>query len=73
LKLKKNGAFNIFYGYIIVLVSFSITIVMGGTMYSFGVFLNPMMNELGWTRAETSGAYSIFMLLHGHACMHRFS
>jgi MFS family permease len=28
-------------------------------LYSFGVFFKPMMNEFGWTRAMTSGAYSL--------------
>jgi MFS family permease len=56
---------GLFYGYVIVLMAFLIIVVMGGTMYSFGVFLKPVMRELGWTSAETSGAYSVFMVLHG--------
>ncbi len=28
-------------------------------LYSFSVFFKPMMNEFGWTRAMTSGAYSL--------------
>jgi MFS family permease len=54
-----------FYGYIIVLVAFFIMLVMWGAIYSFGIFFKPLLTEFGWTRAETSGAYSLFMVLHG--------
>jgi MFS family permease len=36
-----------------------------GAHYSFGVFLKPLINEFGWTRAATSGAYSLNMFLIG--------
>jgi MFS family permease len=36
-----------------------------GIHYSFGVFLKPVLNEFGWTRAAISGAYSLNMLLAG--------
>jgi len=32
-------------------------------MYSFGVFLKPLSAEFGWTRAMTSGAYSLFLVV----------
>ena len=54
-----------FYGYIVVLAAFLITVTMWGTLYSFGVFFKPLLTEFGWTRAETSGAYSLFIVLHG--------
>ena len=34
-------------------------------MYSYGVFLKPVLNEFGWTRAVTSGAFSLNMVLTG--------
>lgn len=37
-------------------------------MYSFGVFFKPVLNEFGWTRAVTSGAYSLNMIINGVFC-----
>jgi MFS family permease len=54
-----------FYGYTIVLAGFFIMLVGFGTMYSYGVFFKPLSAEFGWTRAVTSGAYSLYMFLHG--------
>jgi MFS family permease len=59
---KQSG---LFYGYIIVLVSFLIFLVSWGAQYSFGVFFKPVLNEFGWTRAATSGAYSLNMAFMG--------
>jgi len=58
-----------FYGYIVVLAAFFIFAVLNGTMYSFGVFLKPLIAEFGWTRAETSGAYSMFLVVLGFLYM----
>jgi len=59
---KKPG---FFYGYVIVLVGFFTMLLMFGTFYSFGVFFKPLSTEFGWTRATTSGAYSLAMFLSG--------
>ena len=59
----KNPKF--FYGYIIVAAAFVMLAVMGGTYYSFGVFFTPLLTEFDWTRAMTSGAFSICILLEG--------
>ena len=31
-----------FYGYVVVAIAFLIMVVIGGTIYSFGVFLKPL-------------------------------
>jgi MFS family permease len=54
-----------FYGYIVVIAGFLILASMYGTLYSFGVFFKPVSTEFGWTRAITSGAYSLCFLLSG--------
>lgn len=59
---KKSG---FFYGYIVVLVAFFVLVIMLGLLYSFGVFLKPLSAEFGWTRAMTSGAYSMGLLITG--------
>lgn len=54
-----------YYGYIVVAISFLIITIMGGAMYSYGVFYEPLRNDFGWTSAQTSGAYSLYMIMHG--------
>ena len=61
--MVENVKPKFFYGYVVVLAAFVIMLVMWGTIYSFGVFFKPLLAEFGWTRAETSGAYSLFMVL----------
>ena len=39
--------------------------IVWGTQYSFGVFFKPVLTEFGWTRAATSGAYSLNVILTG--------
>jgi len=63
--LAENRKPLFFYGYIVVLVAFCIYLVADGTFYSFGVFFEPILTDFGWTRAATSGAYSLCMILIG--------
>jgi MFS family permease len=59
---------RVFYGYVVVLASSLIILISWGSQYSFGVFFKPVLNEFGWTRAVTSGAYALSMLLNGIFC-----
>jgi len=54
-----------FYGYIVVVVAFFIMVVSWGLYNVFGVFFTPLLTEFDWTRAMTSGAFSLSMVLHG--------
>ena len=54
-----------FYGNVIVALGLFINMVLGGTLYTFSVFFEPLSTEFGWTRAATSGAFSLYMILHG--------
>ena len=54
-----------FYGYVIVIAGFLLMVITWGAGHSFGVFLKPMAADFGWTRAMTSGAYSIAMFASG--------
>lgn len=56
---------RIYYGYVILAACFLIMTVLYGTQYSFGVFFKPMSDEFGWTRALTSGPFSLSMILGG--------
>jgi len=49
----------------VVIAGFFILMVLWGTIYCYGVFFKPMSGEFGWTRAMTSGAFSLYMVLHG--------
>ncbi len=54
-----------FYGYLVVALAFIIQAVLGGSLYTFSVFFEPLSTEFEWTRAVTSGAFSLYMILHG--------
>ncbi len=56
---------KLFYGYIVVAAAVLILTITQGTYYSFGVFFKPLAEDFGWTRAMTSGAFSLLVLLHG--------
>ena len=56
---------GIFYGYIIVVASLLIMLIMFGTRYAFGVFLKPVLTEFGWSRAMITGAFSLSMFMEG--------
>lgn len=55
----------LFYGWIVVAVAF-ITVAVGyGIRYSFSVFFVSILDEFGWSRADTSLIFSINLLLYG--------
>jgi MFS family permease len=56
---------GLFYGYIIVIAIFFTMVFAFGTNFAFGVFLVPVQTEFGWTRAMTSGAFSLCMIMQG--------
>lgn len=59
----KNPRF--FYGYIVVAAAFVIMTLAWGSNRTFGVFVDPMLEEFGWTRAAISGSFTINMLVMG--------
>ena len=56
---------RLFYGYIVVVSAMFIITVIFGVRFAFGVFFIPMSAEFGWTRAMTSGAFSLSMAFEG--------
>jgi len=54
-----------FYGYVVVALAFLIMAIMGGTIYTFGIFFKPLAGDFGWSSAATSGAFSLQMVIHG--------
>ena len=55
----------IFYGNVVVAATVVIFTVAWGANRSFGVFLNPMLTEFGWSRASISGAFTLAMIVMG--------
>ena len=60
-----EGRGKIFYGYLVVGAAFSTMVVIWAAFYSFGVFFKPILDEFGWTRAMTSGAFSLSSITMG--------
>jgi MFS family permease len=60
------GGRKIFYGWVIVAVGFLLLCVEGSCIfYSFGIFLKPMIAELGTGRAAGTTAFTVFQLVVG--------
>ncbi len=56
----------VYYGwYIAVALAITETVSYGVMYYAFSVFITPMETELGWTRGELSGAFSLSLLITG--------
>ena len=54
-----------FYGYIVVALALLIMFLAYGTRTTFGIFFKPMLTEFDWTRALTSGAFTLSMITQG--------
>ena len=54
-----------FYGYVIVAAAFAIMTLTWGSNRTFGVFVEPMLKEFGWSRAAISGGFTINWLVMG--------
>ena len=59
-----------YYGWVIVAaLSFTELTSYGVLVYAFAVFVVPMQEELGWSRATISGAYSLAIVVSGIAAV----
>ena len=56
---------RIFYGFVISLAAFFVLFSAYGVRFAYGVFFKPMAQELGFSAATTSAAYSISFFLEG--------
>lgn len=54
-----------YYGYIVIGISFLVMMLTIGTHAVFGIFFKPIIAEMGWTRAVTSGAFSLSVIMGG--------
>jgi MFS family permease len=61
---------RLYYGWVLVgVLSLTETISYGILSYAFPVFLQPMERELGWSRVEMTGAFSLSLLVSGVAAI----
>ncbi len=58
---SKKGRF--YYGWVILAVCLFLVTVSYGIRFSFGVFFKSLEQDFGWTRAVTSGVFSVYMLI----------
>ncbi len=57
---------KLFYGWVIVALGFAVMASVGSCVfYSFGIFLKPMIADIGASRGATTIAYSIMMAIQG--------
>jgi MFS family permease len=63
--LPSKARSALYYGYNVVAVAFLIMLLSYGVRTSFGVFFKPMLEEFDWTRAFTSGAVTLSMMVQG--------
>jgi MFS family permease len=59
------GKTRLFYGWIVVAGAFVSFAVGSGLMHAFTVFFVAFLEEFGWSRADTSVAYSISQFTSG--------
>src|SRR5205814_147055 len=61
---------RLYYGWVLVLtLGVTETISWGVLYYGFSVFVVPMQADMGWSRADTTGAFSLALLLSGLAAL----
>ena len=61
---------RLYYGWVLVgTLGVTETISWGVLYYAFTVYLTPMASELGWSRGEITGAFSVAVLLAGLAAV----
>jgi MFS family permease len=61
---------GLYYGWLLVgTLGITETISWGVLYYAFSVFLAPMESDLGWSRAATTGAFSLALVISGVAAI----
>jgi MFS family permease len=59
------GGRRFYPGYSVVIASFAVMTVGLGVFNSFGIVFTPLLDQFGWSRAATAGAFSLAMLFRG--------
>ena len=56
---------RIYYGWIVVIISFFVISMNAVALFGFGVFIKPLTDAFGWERGELSSVFSIAVLIGG--------
>lgn len=56
---------KLFYGWVVVAATSFVVFGVAGSQFSFGVFLKPMTEEFGWSRATLATAFGVTFMLSG--------
>jgi len=56
---EKSG---VFYGWFVVAACFLLTLTLGETFWSFGVFFKPLEDEFDWSKSLVSSGYTAFLI-----------
>ena len=59
------GRGKVYYGWFVVAGCVLVTFGVAGGQFSFGVFMKPMTEDFGWTRATLSLAFAVTFMLSG--------
>lgn len=62
---NETGSNGVYHGWIIVAAGFVLVLILYGAYYSFGVFKNPILDDLGWSDTAYSGAHAVYLIVHG--------
>ena len=54
---------RLYYGWVVLTVCLILVTISYGIRFSFGVFFKSLEQDFGWTRAVTSGVFSVYMLV----------
>lgn len=61
---KEHGSSSLHRGYVVTAAGFGVWFIgWGSYSLSFGVFLKPIIDHFGWTRADTTLAYSLMFMV----------
>lgn len=61
--MSKERKERLYYGWVVIFTCLFIGIISFGIRYSYGVFFKSLEQDFGWSRALTSGFFSVYMLL----------
>lgn len=56
---------RLFYGWIVLIACFLTTMMASGTMMAFGVFINPLADDMGWSHSALSFTYALSAIVSG--------
>ena len=60
---SKGEEARFYYGWVILATVFVIGLISFGIRFSFGVFFESLEGYFGWSRAQTSGVFSLYVVL----------